>query len=517
MSTFKVLPWALLKLLMLSEIVVHYSSTNWNQKKHLSLVLVRVGGIVLFARVRGELPPLPVVWRAVLRRVASVAGGVDGGAGRAAVVPEPDGAEDGVQHGAAAQHAPGVRRPARGLQTGNRQRALSCSELPSLLFSSVTLLITLSHWYHCSKVLIPFICCDCFMPLPSATVITVCGLRVHAIALSHCDYCVWPTGSCHCPQPLWLLCVAYGFMLCAVEIVVCGLRVHAIALSHCDYCVWPTGSCHCPQPLWLLCVAYGFMLCAVEIVVCGLRVHAIALSRCDYCVWPTGSCHCPEPLTSLWLLRVAGWLMPLACRCAVGDRAAERAEGGAATGAAGRLRPEGGPQSGDRHQPLPRRRDRKPLKGPGEKVPSLPQCDHIPSPPPCDSVPWLHQCDSVPSLPPCDNVPSLPPCDSVPSLPPCNSVPSLAPSPVSVPPCSPVSCATQHDHWSENQFCHVVLRGGRCCLQLMTALRDYREANSKLREYLDRITLRIIEKHPALLEISKWWSTRALLEISKLL
>lgn len=39
-------------------------------------------------------------------------------------------------------------------------------------------------------------------------------------------------------------------------------------------------------------------------------------------------------------------------------------------------------------------------------------------------------------------------------------------------------------------------------LQLMQALKDQQEANLKLREYIDKIMLQIIEKDPSILEVN---------------
>ena len=39
--------------------------------------------------------------------------------------------------------------------------------------------------------------------------------------------------------------------------------------------------------------------------------------------------------------------------------------------------------------------------------------------------------------------------------------------------------------------------------QLLSALKEQQEANAKLRDYMDRLMLRIMEKNPALLEIDK--------------
>ena len=50
----------------------------------------------------------------------------------------------------------------------------------------------------------------------------------------------------------------------------------------------------------------------------------------------------------------------------------------------------------------------------------------------------------------------------------------------------------------------VVLKSSFCSLmKLMKALREQQEANRKLREYVDHLMLRILERNPALLEVER--------------
>ena len=125
--------------------------------------------------------------------------------------------------------------------------------------------------------------------------------------------------SCHCPQPLWLLCVAYGFMPLpsATVITVCGLRVHAVCRWDCG--VWPAGSCHCPQPLWLLCVAYWFMPLpwAADIAVitaCGRLVDAVSVPLCRRrsCSWESRrrSCYRRSWSAPTWGRAAVWWPAP---------------------------------------------------------------------------------------------------------------------------------------------------------------------------------------------------------------
>ena len=45
--------------------------------------------------------------------------------------------------------------------------------------------------------------------------------------------------------------------------------------------------------------------------------------------------------------------------------------------------------------------------------------------------------------------------------------------------------------------------------QLMQALKEQQEANTKLREYIDRIMLQIIEKDPSILEVATNKNTKS--------